>query len=63
MPARTLIWPALALTFALLASAGCELIVDFDRSKIPTAGTDAPSVSDAAIPGEDDAGADEDAGD
>ena len=40
---------------ALVAMTGCELIVDFDRSKIPQEGTDAsvqdvtqPPVSDAA---------------
>lgn len=61
MPARMLIRSALA--FALLASAGCELIVDFDRSKIPMAGSGAPAGPDGSTPSEDDAGADEDAGD
>lgn len=62
MPVPTLFLPALALVFALLAGSGCELIVDFDRSKIPMAGSDAPG-PDGSMPPDDDAGADEDAGD
>jgi hypothetical protein len=50
-----------SLWFALVPITGCELILDFDRSKIPVdAGTDAAVVHDAAAS---DAAVSDDAGD
>jgi hypothetical protein len=62
--------PFLRLGFglALLASSGCELIADFDRSKIPGVEVDTgmpmPPEDDGGEPdaSDDDAGASDDAG-
>jgi hypothetical protein len=59
-----------ALVLGLLASSACELVADFDRSKIPTAGSGAragtggpaPSEPDASPGDEPDAETDDDAG-
>lgn len=45
---KKLIW--LVVGTAVVAVAGCELVVDFDRSKIPQEGTDAGTLSDVTQP-------------
>ena len=45
---KKLIW--LVVGTAVVAVAGCELVVDFDRSKIPQDGTDAATLLDATQP-------------
>ena len=45
---KKLIW--MVVGAAVVAVAGCELVVDFDRSKIPQPGTDAGTLPDVAQP-------------
>ena len=51
---RTFVLGSVLFTLTALSVMGCELVADFDRSKIPA--SDAGAVSDAAVSG-DDAGA------
>jgi hypothetical protein len=41
---------ALACASAVIASMGCELIVDFDRTRIPVEGTDTGIPPEASLP-------------